>query len=197
MAMDTEDLDVRALREDMDIRKAQADMEEAGAVNLDEVNAEGIPVAFSEFIPDKQKGYRVEMVHKEIESRVPMWLLLSMLANQKKIQKLRKKITSTVESVPETFTQADYDDILADLLAEDDTVLDFAALTDKLYADVLRNTEPTLIWMAKEVLRVWKLTPGEHDMTLKRLLLGLDMLQVKGLFSRFFAASLLQKKSKA
>ncbi len=197
MAID--DVDFKALREEAQIKQAQEEMEEAGAVNLDEVDIGVIPVAFSEFIPDKKSGYRVETVHKEIQSRVPMWLLISMLANQKKVQKLRKKIATTVESVivPETITQQEHDDILADLLAEDETVLDFASLTDKLFADVLKDTEPMLIWMAKEVLRVWKLTPGEHDMTLKRFLLGLDMTQVKGLFSLFFGASLLQKKSKA
>lgn len=192
MAVEIEDLDVQALRQDAAIRAAQDEMEEAGAVNLDEVVAEPIMVAFSEFIADKRTGYRMEIVHKEIQSRVPMWLLLSMLANQKKVNKLRKKVKATEPAEPETISQEERDAILDDLLTEEEPVLDFVALTDHMFADVLKNTEPTLIWMAKEVLRVWKLT--EHDMTLKRLLLGLDMAQVKGLFSRFFAESLLQKK---
>ena len=48
--------------------------------------------------------------------------------------------------------------------------------------------DPSLVWQTQQVLAIWKLT--EPEMTLERLQEGLDITQVEGLFTRFFARSL-------
>lgn len=173
--------------EDISLEQARELLDGFAAVNLDEVSPETVTVAFREFTEDKHSkaGYRVEIVHKEIETFVPMFLFNRMMANQKRVAKLRKQRQE--KPVEEDVN----DDETFDLLAEDDA--DFAHVTDQMFTDILRASEPAMVWQAKEVLAVWRLTPGEENMSLKRLLLGLDLAKLEGLFMRFFGEKLLKR----
>ena len=190
MATDLTDIDIPELRQEQSLREARQFIEQAASVNLDEMSPEVLTVTFREFVPDKHHGYKVEVQHKEISTFVPMFLLNRMLANQKKAQKLRERFKAGIQAVVTETAEEEAEEFFADARP-----LDFMALTDNMFMDTIRNSEPMLIWQAKEVLAVWQLT--EPDMTLKRLLLGLDFEKLNGLFSRFFGAMLLQKKSKA
>ena len=195
MSTDLTEIDASELRQQASLKEAQSFIEQAAATNLDEVVPGTEMVAFREFVPDttNRLGYRVELEHKEINLFVPMFMLNQMLANQKKAQKLREKFKAEQEKAKEKeATYADVEEFFAD-----SKPLNYSELTDKMLHDILLNSEPMLIWQAKEVLGVWRLTQGEEGMTLKRLLLGLDFEKLNGLFSRFFGAMLLQKKSKA
>lgn len=55
------------------------------------------------------------------------------------------------------------------------------------------SDDPALIWQQQQIWNVWKLT--EPDMTLERLQEGLDIVQVQGLFARFFTSYLARMKS--
>lgn len=175
----------------VDLEKAQGMMQGFSSVNLDEVNPEVIEVVFREFKPGSDgKGFVIEAVPKKINNWVPMFLFHRMLANQKKVQNARKRRLVQAEFTIEE-DQKEFDP-----LAEDDT-LDFAALTDEMFKEIIGSSEPALVWQAKEVLQIWKLTPGEEGMSLKRLVLGLSFEFIQKLFTLFFGAMLLQKQSKA
>lgn len=181
--------------QNISLEQAQQMMAEMSAVNLDEVSPGVITVAFHEFTPGKRGGFVVETTMKEINTWVPMYLFNRMLANQKRMQKLRqqraRKVEFAVDPPIEEEEEENYD------LLADDSTLDFAKLTDEAFKESLANSEPALVWQAKEVLTVWKLTPGEEGMSLKRLLLGLTLEQVQGLFTRFFGAMLQKKMNRA
>lgn len=175
----------------MSLADAQNVMDSFAAVNLDEILPERLKVAFREFKPGPDgKSVVIETTVKEINTWVPMYLFNAMLSNQKKVQKLRKQRALQSEFRVEEQEQEEFD-----LLEEPD--LDFAQITDAAFKAILANTEPTLLWQAREVLTVWKLTPGEAEMSLKRLMLGLTFEQIQGLFMRFFGAMLRQKQSRA
>ena len=53
-------------------------------------------------------------------------------------------------------------------------------------AEEQEQTDPMIEWMLRQVLEVWKLTPGEEDMTLDRLENGLDFQKIYRLFTLFF-----------
>lgn len=171
--------------EEVSLEQARELLDGFAAVNLDEVSPETVTVAFREFVEDKHApaGYCVDIVHKEIETFVPMFLFNRMIANQKRVAKLRKQAREKPvdEDTDETF----------DLFAEEEA--DFTKLTDQMFNDILRGSEPAMVWQAKEVLAVWRLTPGEENMSLKRLLLGLDLAKLEGLFMRFFGEKLLKR----
>lgn len=190
----------------VNMQEAQAMLDEYSSVNLDEVAPATVTVAFREFFPDERakSGFRMDLLHKDIETYVPMFLFNRMLRNQKEVQKLRRRRAVIAAA------QAARDEMIDDLaeatgLAADaslefeanDAPLNFAEITDQMLADILRESEPTVIWQAKEVLSVWRLTKGEEDMTLKRLLLGLDFEKIEGLFMRFFGAMLRRRQNRA
>lgn len=52
--------------------------------------------------------------------------------------------------------------------------------------DVGEDVDPMVQWMLAQILEVWKLTPGEEDMTLERLEDGLDFPKIYKLFTIFF-----------
>ena len=174
-----------AEEEDINLEQARELLDGFAAVNLDEVSPETVTVALREFVEDKhaKAGYRVEVAHKEIETFVPMFMFNRMLANQKRVAKLRKqrRVQSEEDEHEEDF----------DFLAEDEP--NFSKLTDQMFNDILRESEPAIVWQAKEVLNVWRLTKGEEDMTLKKLLLGLDLPKIEGLFTRFFGGMLRRR----
>jgi hypothetical protein len=177
------------------LEQAQELMEEMSAVNLDEVSPGTVSIAFREFVAGKNGSlrYSIEATTKEINTWVPMFLFNRMLSNQKKLQKHRRALARQVEfaATTEDVQEPDTYDVLAE---EPD--LDLTALTDQAFRAVLSESEPALVWQAKEVLTIWKLTPGEEQMSLKRLVLGLTFEQITGLFTRFFGALLRQKQSK-
>lgn len=181
--------------ENITLEQAQAMMAEMSAVNLDEVTAGVVEVAFREFIPDENGGFRIETTMKEIETWVPMFAFNNMLANQKKVQKLRRSLARQVEFATSNDQKDEPKEDLIDLLAED--TVDFATLTNQMFRDIVSQGEPTLLWQAREVLSIWKLTPGEGEMSLKRLMLGLSFEQIQGLFTRFFGAMLQKRTNRA
>jgi hypothetical protein len=172
--------------EDINLSEARELLDGFAAVNLDEVSPETVTVALREYAEDKhaKAGYRVDIAHKEIQTFVPMFMFNRMLANQKRVAKLRKQ--RQVSKPEEEEAEDDFD-----FLAEDEP--NFTKLTDELFNDILRESEPAIVWQAKEVLNVWRLTPGEQDMTLKKLLLGLDLAKIEGLFTRFFGGMLRRR----
>lgn len=176
------------------LEQAKEMISEFSAVNLDEVAPEVLKVTFREFVPGADgSGYTIKVVTKEIHTWVPMFLFNRMLANQKRMQKLRRQLAardqSEEQSEPETGP--------LDLLQEEEQPFNFSALTDEFFREIMNNCEPSVVWQAKEVLAVWKLTPGEEQMSLKRLVLGLSFEQIAGLFSRFFGAMLRQRQIRA
>lgn len=60
----------------------------------------------------------------------------------------------------------------------------YALIKDGL--DVGEDVDPMVEWMLTQILEVWKLTPGEEDMTLARLEDGLDFAKIYKLFTIFF-----------
>lgn len=175
----------------MSLSEAREMMEDISSVNLDEVAPQTVVVAFRDIIQDKHGDYTMELVHKEIRTFVPMFLFNRMLANQKKAQKVRKKwqLERTTAKVDEAVEEQE-----ADFEAEPEA-FDFMAMADEEYKRLLAESDPMILWQAREVLTVWQLT--DKSMSLKRLLLGLNFERITGLFSRFFGGMLLQKKSKA
>ncbi|GAC1471397.1 MAG: hypothetical protein PVSMB5_20000 [Ktedonobacteraceae bacterium] len=164
---------------------AQQIIEEYSETTLDEVSPTSVQVAFCEYTPNGPK-----ITPRTISTRVPMFAFNNMLANQKRMQKLRKKQLQAKE-----FDISDENTEEFDLLSEE-TLPNFATLTDQAFRDIIANSEPAIVWQAREVLTIWKLTPGEGEMSLKKLMLGLTFEQIQGLFSRFFGA-MLRQKSKA
>lgn len=59
------------------------------------------------------------------------------------------------------------------------------------------QADPMIGWMLQQVLDVWKLTPGEEDMTLERLEDGLDFPKIYKLFSLFFDKMMKQMNANA
>ena len=176
------------------LERAQEMISEFSAVNLDEVAPEVIKVAFREFVPRVGGGYMIQTTAKEINTWVPFWLFNRMLANQKQVQKLRRQ-RAALEAATDEQTEPETEPL--DLLQEEEQPLDFLALTDELFREVMSNSEPAIVWQVREVLAVWKLTPGEEHMSLKRLVLGLTFEQIEGLFSRFFGAMLRRRQIRA
>jgi hypothetical protein len=184
------------------LEQAQEVLEGFSSVNLDEVSPEVIRVAFRELHPGPGgQGVVVTTSVKEINTWVPMFLFNRMLANQKKVQQARR-----LHTLREAAKEAREEEQLTELAEgigleplepeeeeEEEGSFNFTSLTDETFKSILANSEPTLLWQAREVLTVWKLTPGEGGMSLKRLLLGLTFEQIQGLFMRFFGAMLRQK----
>lgn len=170
------------------LEQAQEMLEGFSAVNLDEVSPASVTVAFREFVADAQKGYAVKIVKKDIHTWVPMYLFNRMLANQKRVQKLRSQARNAAPAIEaeESF----------DLFADEEP-FNPATLSDEAFQQIMRESEPAIVWQSREVLTIWKLTPGEEHMSLKRLVLGLGFEQIQGLFMRFFGAMLRQKGIRA
>jgi hypothetical protein len=178
------------------LEQAQQMMEGFSSVNLDEVSPETLTVTFREFYPtpDSEAGYYIETTQKQIRTFVPMFLFNRMQSNQKKVQRLRKKNLLAAEFAKQT-TQEDENEESFDFLAE--RPLNFAEITHEAFKDILAASEPMLIWQATEVLAVWRLTPGEEDMSLKHLLLGLDFEKIEALFLRFFVEKIQRRRIRA
>lgn len=175
----------------VNLEQAQQMIEGYQSVNLDEASPAPVKVSFCEFVQGDDSGaYHIAFTEKIINTRVPLFAFNNMLANQKRMQRLRRKQLLATEQ-----TTSDQEEEF-DLLAED-TLPNFATLTDQAFKDIVNASEPAIVWQAREVLTIWKLTPGEGEMSLKKLMLGLTFEQIQGLFSRFFGAMLRQKQSKA
>lgn len=159
------------------------------AVNLDEMVPETLAVAFREFVPDKAHGYREEIVEKHIRTFVPMFLFNRMQYNQRQLQKQRKWLAAHPKPEPE-------DGPMPELLFEDNAD-DFKAFVDRAFDAIMQQGDPAFSWQAREVLSVWRMTPGERDMTLKRLVLGLGFEGVQRLFMVFFVETIRRKQSRA
>lgn len=185
------------------LEQAQEVLEGFSSVNLDEVSPEVIRVAFRELHPGPGgQGVVVTTSVKEINTWVPMFLFNRMLANQKKIQQARRLHTlreAAKEAREEQLTEEGIglEPLEPEEEEEEEDSFNFTSLTDEAFKSILANSDPALLWQAREVLTVWKLTPGEGGMSLKRLLLGLTFEQIQGLFMRFFGAMLRQKQNKA
>lgn len=67
----------------------------------------------------------------------------------------------------------------------------------KTKAEENEAADPMIGWMLQQVLAVWKLTPGEEDMTLERLEDGLDFPKIYKLFSLFFDKMMKQMNANA
>src|SRR5436305_1511726 len=114
MATDITDINVPELRQEANLREAQSFIEQAAAVNLDEVSPEVLTVTFREFVADGKHGYRVMVERKEINTYVPMFMLNQMLANQKKAQKLREKFKQAQEQAKVESTYAEDEEFFTD-----------------------------------------------------------------------------------
>jgi hypothetical protein len=186
------------------LEQAQEVLEGFSSVNLDEVSPEVIRVAFRELHPGPGgQGVVVTTSVKEINTWVPMFLFNRMLANQKKVQQARR-IHAQREAAERARERLLEDEEGVMVISEEpleeeeeEDSFNFTTLTDEAFKSILANSEPALLWQAREVLTVWKLTPGEGEMSLKRLLLGLTFEQIQGLFMHFFGAMLRQKQNKA
>jgi hypothetical protein len=178
-----------------ELEQAEAMMDGFSAVNLDEVSPETVNVTFREFLPDTSvpAGYRIELSQKQIRTFVPMFLFNRMQANQKKVQRLRKKALLKVEFATDE-EMAEEEEEAFDFLEE--KPLNLAAITHQTFKDMLASSEPSLVWQATEVLAVWRMTPGEEEMSLKRLMLGLDFEKIEALFLRFFVEKIRRKASR-
>ena len=163
MTSPTQDIDVKALRQQAENETIDKAFATGEAVNLDEVTYEYVPVAFVEYLSNEVEGpngktvtrYRPETRIAEICNRVPMYLLNRLLADEKRMKKLQKRIAAGEVEEPEE--------------------------------------DPTMQWVTKQVLNVWRLT--ENDMTYERLERGLLFEQIYGLFSRFFGPTLRRLKN--
>jgi hypothetical protein len=171
----------------MSLSEAREMMEDISSVNLDEVAPQTVTVAFRDIVQHKDGSYEMELVHKEIRTFVPMFLFNRMLANQKKAQKARKKWQAERTTAKASEEEQAIDDFEAEPEA-----FDFMAMADEAYRRLLAESDPMILWQAREVLTVWQLT--DKSMSLKRLLLGLNFERITGLFSRFFGGMLLQKR---
>jgi hypothetical protein len=127
----TQDIDVKALRQQAQDEAIEKAFSTGEAVNLDEVSYEYVPVAFVEYIPYTVEGsdgktvtrYKPETRIAEICNRVPMYLLNRLLADEKRMKKLQKRIAAGEIEEPEE--------------------------------------DPTMQWVTRQVLNVWRLTEND------------------------------------
>lgn len=182
------------------LEQAQEMLQSFSSVNLDEASPEILDVAFGEFIPDPDGKYSMQIQTKQIYTRVPMHLFNRMMLDQKQGQRMRKKraqqqeFTVSPDQNEEEAKKQDEQEF-EDFIDEEKCT--FTLMTDEEFRVILANMDINFVWQLKEILAVWKLTPGEAGMSLKRLYLGLTFEQVEGLFMRFFGARLLKRVSKA
>jgi hypothetical protein len=94
-----EDINPKALREEASQQEIDRVFEAGAAVNLDEVNIESVTVTLMEKVPEevminghKVKRNKIVPVTHEISCYVPMYLLNRLVAEQKKMQKMRARI---------------------------------------------------------------------------------------------------------